>query len=95
MSRSTVYVYYRVQAARIDEARRSVEQLFDAIARRGGVRGRWMRGSGHSLTFMEIYDEVDASAEFCSVLDECAAQAGMARVLEPGSARHTEVFEPA
>ena len=52
------YVYYRVDAARVDALRPAVQSLFEIMERETGNRGRWMRRSDGSATYMEIYENV-------------------------------------
>ena len=78
------YVYYRIDPARLDELRRAIENLFSAIERETGVRGRWMRRRDEPTTFMEVYE---------GVADECAFEVLLARETSAlNLERHTESF---
>jgi quinol monooxygenase YgiN len=66
------YVYYRIDARRVDAFRLSVQDLFKAIERETGVRGRWMRRRDDPLTYMEVYEGVRDAAVFEALLErEC------------------------
>ena len=62
------YVYYRIEAARVDAFRLSVQGLFKAIERETGVRGRWMRRRDDPSTYMEVYEGVHDAAAFEALL---------------------------
>jgi hypothetical protein len=62
------YVYYKVDALRLDEVRATVERLFDAVERECGVRGQWMRRRDDAATYMEVYEGVRDEALFEKVL---------------------------
>lgn len=76
------YVYYRVDAARLDELRRGVENLFAAVARQTGVSGRWMRRSDDPTTYMEVYEGVNDEPAFEALLEREAATLGVTRKTE-------------
>jgi len=81
------YVYYRVDAARVDALRTAVEALFREVERACGVRGRWMRRRDDPTTYMEVYE---------GVRDESAFEALLARASAPlGLERRTERFRDA
>jgi hypothetical protein len=65
---TSYYVYYRIDAGRVDAFRLSVQELFKAIESKTGVRGRWMRRRDDTATFMEIYEDVKDEQAFESVL---------------------------
>jgi hypothetical protein len=62
------YVYYKVDVARLDEVRATVERLFATVERDSGVRGRWLRRRDDAATYMEVYEEVRDPALFEKVL---------------------------
>jgi len=76
------YVYYRVDAARVDALRLSVQVLFQAIEKETGIRGRWMRRRDEATTFMEVYEGVNDEAVFEAVLAREAANLGPERKVE-------------
>jgi hypothetical protein len=76
------YVYYRVDAACLDVLRLSVQVLFDAVERETGVRGRWMRRSDGSATYMEVYEGVKDESAFEAVLERESAKLGLERKTE-------------
>ena len=76
------YVYYRVDAARLDVLRLCVQVLFIAIERETGVCGRWMRRSDGSATYMEIYEGVKDESAFDAVLERESAKLGLERKTE-------------
>lgn len=76
------YVYYRIEAARLDAVRISVQELFKAIERETGVRGRWLRRRDEPTTFMEIYEDVQDDASFDALLEREGAKLGLERHIE-------------
>ncbi|HWA39831.1 MAG TPA: DUF4936 family protein [Burkholderiales bacterium] len=76
------YVYYKLDPARAEASRASVEQIFDAIERAVGVRGRWMRRRDDAATFMEVYEDVRDAAAFEAVLEREGARLGVPRKVE-------------
>ena len=78
------YVYYRVDPARRDELRRAIENLFSAIEKETGVRGRWMHRRDEPTTFMEVYEGVTDERAFEALLERKTAALGLER--------HTESF---
>ena len=76
------YVYYRVDAARIDALRPSVEELFKVIERETSIRGRWMRRRDDPLTYMEVYEGVADDEAFDTLLERESAKLGLERKVE-------------
>ena len=76
------YVYYRVDEARLSVLRLSVQDLFNVVERETGVRGRWMRRSDGSATYMEIYEGVNDQTTFEAVLERESAKLGLERKTE-------------
>ena len=76
------YVYYRVDAGRLDTLRVPVENLFNVIERETGVRGRWMRRSDGSTTHMEVYEGVKDERAFEAVLERESTILGLERKVE-------------
>lgn len=81
---TSYYVYYRLDAARVEALRASVQALFTAVEKATGARGRWMRRPDGSGTYMEIYEDVRDEAAFEAVLERESAGLGLQR--------HTERF---
>ena len=76
------YVYYRVDAARRDALGALVQDLFKSIESQTGIRGRWMRRSDGSPTYMEVYEGVRNAAVFEAVLERESAKLGLERKTE-------------
>jgi len=76
------YVYYRVDAGKASALRPGVEQLFEKIHNRFGVRGRWMHRRDDPLTYMEVYEGVSDEAAFEALLAREAAMLGLERKTE-------------
>jgi hypothetical protein len=76
------YVYYRVDAARLDALRRSVQDLFKVIERETGIVGRWMRRRDEPATYMEVYEGVKDETAFERVLERETAKLGLERKTE-------------
>jgi Domain of unknown function (DUF4936) len=76
------YVYYRVNAAGVDDLRPSVQELFSVIERESGVRGRWMHRRDDPLTYMEVYEGVKDESAFEAVLARESARLGLERKVE-------------
>jgi len=76
------YVYYRIDPARVDATRGAVEEIFAAIERGTGVRGRWMRRRDDPGTFMEVYENVADEGAFENALARATAQFGVERSTE-------------
>lgn len=76
------YVYYRIDAGRLDALRSSVQELFKVIERETGVRGRWMHRRDEPLTCMEVYEGVKDEGAFEAVLERETAQFGLERKVE-------------
>lgn len=76
------YVYYRLDAARVDAFRLSVQDLLKVIERETGVQGRWMRRRDDAATFMEVYEGVKDEQAFESVLAREGATLKLERKVE-------------
>lgn len=79
---TSYYVYYRVDAARVEAIRIAVRALFDAVERETGVRGSWMRRRDEATTFMEVYEGVADERAFEAVLARESAALGLERKTE-------------
>ena len=62
------YVYYRVDAARLDAVGLSIKNLFKTIEKETGIRGRWMRRRDDPATYMEVYEGVADDHAFETLL---------------------------
>jgi len=76
------YVYYKVEPARLEDVRVVVENLFAAIERQCGVRGRWMRRRDDPATCMEVYEGVTDATLFEVALAYCSAGFPVSRKIE-------------
>lgn len=76
------YVYYRVDPARLAELRPAIEELFAAIERETGVRGKWMHRRDDAATYMEVYEGVPNDEAFEALLEREAGRLGLARKVE-------------
>jgi hypothetical protein len=87
-----VYVYYRVDPRALAAAEMGIPQAMREIEAHTGVRGEWMARLDDPDTRMEVYRGVRDPAGFREVLADCAARAGLDRLLADGAARHVEIF---
>ena len=76
------YVYYRVDAGKAGALRPGIEELFEMIHSRFGVRGRWMHRRDDPLTYMEVYEGVSDEVEFEALLAREAAKLDLERKTE-------------
>ena len=76
------YVYYRVDAARLDAVRLSVKELLNKIEKETAIRGRWMRRRDDPSTCMEVYEGVTDDAAFEALLTRESAALGLERRIE-------------
>ena len=76
------YIYYRVDPSRFAGLRAAVEELFAAVERETGIRGRWMRRRDEATTYMEVYEGVTNDQAFDALLEREAAKLGLARRVE-------------
>ena len=67
---------------RLAEVRAGVERLFTVLERECGVRGRWMHRRDDPATYMEVYEDVEDTAKFESVLSRESAALGLQRRTE-------------
>jgi hypothetical protein len=86
------YVYYHVDAGRVDALRLSVQELFKAIESQTGVRGRWMRRRDEPTTYMEVYEGVRDADAFDALLDAECERLELQRFLAPDASRRREIF---
>lgn len=76
------YVYYKLEAARVDEFRRLIDALFDLVESQCGIRGRWMRRRDDPTTYMEVYEGVKDEAAFEALLEREGSRLGVQRRVE-------------
>jgi len=76
------YVYYRIDAGRLDVLRIEVENIFDKIQKQFGIRGRWMRRRDEPTTYMEVYEGVKDERAFEALLERESAKLGLERKIE-------------
>ena len=76
------YVYYRVNAQKVEALRLSVLELFKTIERKTGISGRWMHRREDPLTYMEVYEGVTDEAAFEALLERESARLGLERKTE-------------
>ncbi len=76
------YVYYKLDAARVDEFRRLIDALFDLVEGQFGIRGRWMRRRDDATTYMEVYEGVKDEAAFEALLEREGPRLGVQRRVE-------------
>jgi hypothetical protein len=76
------YVYYRIDAGRLDSLQIDIEKLFEKIQKQSGIRGRWMRRSDDAATYMEVYEGVKDEQAFEAVLARESASLGLERKVE-------------
>lgn len=79
---TSYYVYYRVDAGRLDPLRIEIKNLFENIEKECGVRGRWMRRRDDTATFMEVYEGVKDERAFESALEREGTKLGLERKVE-------------
>ena len=76
------YIYYRVDADRVDAVRSSVQRIFQAVKAKTEIQGRWMRRRDDPTTYMEVYEGVADDAAFEALLAREAAGFGLERRVE-------------
>ena len=76
------YVYYRVDASKLDALRAAIDKLLGTIERETGVRGRWMRRRDDPSTYMEVYEGVSDDKAFEALLLRETAGFGLERRVE-------------
>jgi hypothetical protein len=76
------YVYYRIDAGRLDALRIEIEGLFAEIQKEFGIRGRWMRRRDDPATYMEVYEGVRDEQAFEAALARGAATLKLERKVE-------------
>ncbi len=87
------YVYYRIDPQHLDAARAAVDEIFAAVQRLTQVRGRILKKPDEPNLWMEIYENVEATAVFETALREAENHTGILRFLADEGRRHMECFE--
>jgi uncharacterized protein DUF4936 len=76
------YVYYRVDAARLDAVRLFVGRFFPLVEREFRIQGRWLRRRDDTTTYMEVYEGVRDDKAFDALLEREASTLGLERRIE-------------
>lgn len=76
------YIYYRADPQRIAQLRDAVHALFRALEAQCGVRGRWMRRTDDTATYMEVYEGVEDTQSFERMLERESAALAREYALE-------------
>lgn len=76
------YVYYKVAPEQLPALREAVQALFAKAEKQFGVRGRWMRRRDDPATYMEVYEGVQDSEGFETLLEREGQALGVPRRLE-------------
>ena len=76
------YVYYKLDAARLEQAHGFVNELFQIVKQQFGVHGRWMRRRDDPTTYMEVYEGVKDGAAFEALMKAEGVKLGVQRRLE-------------
>ena len=76
------FVYYRVEAGKIEALHRSVLELFKTIENKTGIVGRWMHRRDDPLTRMEVYEGVNDETAFEALLERESAKLNLVRKTE-------------
>lgn len=87
------YVYYRIDPEHTEAARAAVRHIFTTIQKCANVTGRILKKPDEPNLWMEIYENVTATAVFESALREAETQTGILRYLADEGRRHMECFE--
>ncbi|MBS0356964.1 MAG: DUF4936 family protein [Proteobacteria bacterium] len=94
MALSHYYIYYPVRIGTEADLARVLHLLQADIHRETGVAGRFLRKADDPWTWMEIYENVGAPAEFERSLEQAVERQGVARFIADDGRRHTERFIP-
>lgn len=76
------YVYYKVDALKVEGLRLSVQELLETVESQTGILGRLMHRRDQPLTYMEVYEGVQDEQAFEAVLARASAKLGLARKTE-------------
>ena len=86
------YIYYRVNPAHLLEADAAVKQIQYEIEAQFSVAGRLLKKREEPLLWMEIYENVAASAAFEAALNIAEDKAGILNFVREDDQRHLECF---
>ena len=76
------YVYYKLDAAKVEHATAFVNELFQIVKKQFGVHGRWMRRRDDPSTYMEVYEGVKDGPGFEALMQLEGVKLGVPRRLE-------------
>ena len=88
------YVYYRIDAAREDEARRALDAMQVALQTATGIAGRVYVKTHEPLLWMEVYVDLADIDGFVDKLTALAETHGLTACLAENQRRHVEQFSP-
>jgi hypothetical protein len=88
------YVYYRIDPAREDEARRALDALLAALQASSGIAGQVYRKTHEPLLWMEVYSGVDDPDALIDTLTRLAEIHGLTACIAENQRRHVEQFSP-
>ena len=94
---SDCYVYYRIDAAREDEAKRALDAVQAALRMATGVTGRVFCKTHEPLLWMEVYNDIGeahAADALVAALAGLAETHGLTACLADSQRRHVELFSP-
>ena len=87
------YVYYRIAPEQLEAARGAVKAILEAVEHDTGVSGRILKKPDEPNLWLEIYENVNATAVFETALRAAETASGILRYLADEGRRHTECFE--
>jgi len=88
------YVYYRIDAAREDEATRALDAMLVALQTATGIAGRVYFKTHEPLLWMEVYVDLADIDGFVDKLTALAETHGLTACLAENQRRHVEQFSP-
>lgn len=91
---ASIYVYYRVDAARAAMLQGVLRAIQARLGERWGVGTGLLRRVDDPLTWMETYSDVEDRAGLLAELEAALDAAGFDDCLAAGASRHSECFEP-
>ena len=86
------YIYYRVNPEHLLEADAAVKQIQYEIEAQFSVAGRLLKKRDEPFLWMEIYENVAASAAFEAALKVAEIKAGIMQYVNKDDQRHLECF---
>lgn len=87
-----LYVYYRVAAHRVAEARLAAAAVLDTVSAASHITGTLHRRADDASTWMEVYRGVDDADQFILALNTAVTASGLLDCLD--GERHVERFVP-